>query len=54
MTHWIPPVPDPPGESPDQWAKRVLAEHGPPPKTLRDLLAQLRSQVATRKARDTA
>lgn len=46
---WTPPQPDPPGETPQQWADRVLAEHGPPPQTLRDLVRQLAAQAAARK-----
>lgn len=49
---WTPPPPNPPGETPEQWRDRVLAEHGPPPQSLRDLIRQLASQVAARKERE--
>ena len=46
------PPPNPPGETPEQWRDRVLAEHGPPPQSLRDLVRQLTSQAAARRARE--
>ena len=54
MSTWAPPPPNPPGETPEQWRDRVLAEHGPPPQSLRDLVRQLRGQVVARRARNTA
>lgn len=43
-------MPNPPGETADQWWERVRAEHGPPPQKLRDLYNGIRTRHIARQA----
>lgn len=46
---WNPPPAAPKDETAQQWADRVLAEHGPPPQRLVDHVRRLRTTTRARK-----
>lgn len=51
MIVWAPPPENPPGETPQEWARRVLTQHGPPPARLVEHVRRLRTQVGTARKR---
>lgn len=42
---------DEPAETPEEWAARQIAEHGPPPKALEDLVRSIARRVLSQPPR---